>query len=219
MLGANAEFAKIGLKGHTILTASGDAGTGKQGFFSCKKFDPTWPASSPYVTSVGGTYLDETTNTEMGWKDSGGGFSAIFGRPKYQTEAVKGYMNSGTTLPSSALYNASGRATPDVSALATNYRLLTASSWGCLSGTSAATPVFAGLISLINDQLVAKGKPTVGFINPALYQYKSESIGFDVVNGNNKAQGCKTGFNAVKGYDPITGRGTPDYKILEKILL
>ena len=52
-----------------------------------------------------------------------------------------------------------------------------------------------------------------------MYQYKSESIGFDVVNGNNKAQGCKTGFNAVKGYDPITGRGTPDYKILEKILL
>jgi tripeptidyl-peptidase-1 len=216
---ANSEFAKIGLKGITIVTASGDAGTGKQGFWKCTKFDPTWPASSPYVTSVGGTYVVEGDDAEeTGWGFSGGGFSAFHSRPSYQDVAVQTYVNSGTTLPTASLYNASGRAVPDVSALATNYYLLTAGSWGCLSGTSAATPVFAGLISLINDQLVAQGKPTVGFINPALYGYKGESIGFDVVEGNNKAQGCPAGFNAAKGYDPITGLGTPNYGVLETIL-
>ena len=61
------------------MSASGDDGTGKQGFLHCKSFDATWPASSPFVTAVGATYLDEASDTEVGWADSGGGFSAIFG--------------------------------------------------------------------------------------------------------------------------------------------
>lgn len=136
------------------------------------------PASSPYVTSVGGTYLstartvskyrsssnsNEDAAEEIGWSDSGGGFSAVFVRPQYQDIAVSRYISS-TTLPSAELFNASGRATPDVSALATNYRVLSSGAYGCLSGTSAATPVFAGIISRINSMLLEQGKPTVGCV-------------------------------------------------------
>jgi tripeptidyl-peptidase-1 len=56
MTSATACFQKLGLQGISIFAASGDVGTGKQGgFFSCKKFDPEWPAACPYVTAVGGT--------------------------------------------------------------------------------------------------------------------------------------------------------------------
>ena len=217
--GANVEFAKMGLKGITLLTASGDGGTGKQGFWSCKSFDPTWPASSPYVTSVGGTYLDATTHGEIGWTLSGGGFSAVWARPTYQKTAVAHYLsNSSSSLPPSTYFNASGRGTPDVSAFATNYQMLSSGGWGCLSGTSAATPTFSGLISLINDELVSEGKPTLGFMNPTLYA-STESLGFDVVQGNNKAQGCSAGFNAVEGWDAVTGLGSPLYSQLQKILI
>eukprot|EP00041_Stephanoeca_diplocostata_P041757 m.8749 g.8749 ORF g.8749 m.8749 type:complete len:580 (+) comp6714_c0_seq1:18-1757(+) len=214
-LAANVEFAKMGLKGHTILAASGDDGTGKQGtlFKPCERFDPNWPASAQYVTAVGGTYLD---TAEIGWGQSGGGFSAVFPRPLYQDEKVKQYTATAS-LPDASLFNISGRATPDVSAVATNFRLLTRGAWGCLSGTSAATPVFAGLISLINDHLVATGKPTVGFINPVLYKSRA-SIGFDVVEGNNKAQFCSAGFDAVKGWDAVTGLGTPLMAQLQQLL-
>ena len=222
-LGANVEFAKMGMQGVTIITASGDAGTGNTGFFGCKKFDPTWPASSPYVTSVGGTVLEQD-ETETGWKDSGGGFSSVWGRPKYQDTHVEHYIQT-TTLPDAQYFNVSGRGTPDVAALATNYRLLTLSSWGCLSGTSAATPVFSGLISLINDQLVAVGKPTVGFINPTLYAAAAaaesgddDALGFDVLVGENTKSPCKAGFIAQKGWDAVTGLGTPLMENLKKIL-
>jgi tripeptidyl-peptidase-1 len=121
-------------------------------------------------------------------------------------------------MPSSKLFDNTGRATPDVSALATNYRLYTRG-WGELSGTSAATPVFAGMISLINEARVAQGKSTVGFINPAMYAAGGASpIGFDVVTGNNKAAGCSAGFPATAGFDAITGLGTPLFATLKKLL-
>jgi tripeptidyl-peptidase-1 len=90
--------------------------------------------------------------------------------------------------------------------------------YGCLSGTSAATPVFAGMISLLNDEQVAAGKPTLGFINPVLYRGNG-AIGFDVVEGNNKHQFCKAGFGAEKGYDAVTGWGTPVMQQLRQVLV
>ena len=77
----NIEFMKMGVQGFTVVIASGDDGTGSSGWFTCGKFDPTFPASSPYVTAVGGTYLQE--GKEIAWKYSGGGFSNIFSRPSY----------------------------------------------------------------------------------------------------------------------------------------
>jgi tripeptidyl-peptidase-1 len=203
--------------GISILTASGDQGTGKQGTFKCKKFDPTWPASSPWVTSVGGTYI-ESGSPEQGWSGSGGGFSAVFKRPAYQDARVKAYLGKAK-LPPAGLFDAAGRATPDVSALATNYRVYSGG-WGSISGTSAATPVFAGIISLINDRRIAQGKPTLGFLNTVLYGAAAgdSPVGSDIVTGDNKAPGCAAGFPAAVGYDAITGLGTPDFAVLTKLL-
>lgn len=212
---ANAEFMKIGAKGTSILTASGDDGTGKQGEIFCKKFDPTWPASSPYVTAVGGTYLDKTG--ELGWQYSGGGFSSVFQRLSYQNSAVSAYLQTAT-LPPSKLFNNTGRATPDVAAFATNFKTYS-SGWGSISGTSAATPVFAGYISVINSKRVAAGLPTLGFLNPTLYTLGAAGLGTDIVVGNNKAPGCPAGFPAIKGWDPVTGLGSPLYPTMKSSLM
>jgi len=211
-------FQKMGVQGISIFVASGDGGTGKQGFWKCKKFDVQWPASCPYVTAVGGTQLQ--SGTENGWGGSGGGFSALFPRQSFQDKAVATYMRSAS-LPDSALYNASGRALPDVSALATNFKVYSGGAAGStLTGTSAACPTFAGMISVINDMLVAAGKPPVGFINPTLYAAAAagNSLGYDVTTGNNKAGGCPKGFDAAKGWDPVTGLGTPVFSKLKSVL-
>eukprot|EP01062_Namystynia_karyoxenos_P076404 TRINITY_DN7483_c0_g1_i1.p1 TRINITY_DN7483_c0_g1~~TRINITY_DN7483_c0_g1_i1.p1 ORF type:complete len:559 (+),score=176.86 TRINITY_DN7483_c0_g1_i1:80-1678(+) len=209
MQAGSAEFQKLGAAGISVFAASGDAGTGSQGFLGCKKFDPTWPATSPYVTSVGGTYL--TGGVEKGWSDSGGGFSAVFTRPSYQDAAVAGYT-AAAALPPAGLWSAGGRATPDVSALGTNFKTTSGGAEGLISGTSAATPTYAGLVAVLNAERASRGKPTLGFINPALYASLAGSgkgPGFDVTEGNNKHSGCPAGFPATKGWDAVTGMGTP----------
>ena len=211
-------FARAALKGVTVLAASGDDGTGSHGgILGCKAFDPTYPASCPHVTSVGATYL--ASSVEHAWSFSGGGFSDIFERPSWQDAAAAGYVqNAGAALPSAALYNASGRVTPDVSALGTCYTVFSGgAAVGTLSGTSAATPTFAGMISRINDALVAAGKPTVGFINPTLYS-AGGSVGTDITSGNNKKRACKAGFPAIVGFDAVTGLGTPLWNKLYSLL-
>lgn len=145
MVAANVEFQKMGLLGISTFAASGDAGTGKQGLFKCKAFDATYLASSPFVTAVGGIYLDKDTHVEHGWSDSGGGFSAIFGQPSYQQPGVTTYLQASAPKAAAGLYNASGRALPDVAALSTNFQIVSGGAYGPLSGTSAATPCRDGL--------------------------------------------------------------------------
>merc|ERR1719453_2968788 len=116
-------------------------------------------------------------------------------------------------MPASKLYSADGCAKPDVSALCTNYQVFSGgSAAGTLTGTSAASPAFAGVVAVINDLLVSKGKPVLGFINPTLYAAAEASaadfLGFDVTTGNNKHSGCPAGFPAAKGWDAVTGLGT-----------
>ena len=220
---ATACFQKLGTMGVSIFAASGDQGTNKQGFWGCKKFDPTWPASCPFVTAVGGTYIN-TSSVENGWSLSGGGFSALFGRPSYQDNHVATYFDRAKgQLPKAALYNPNGRAIPDISAVATNFKVC---SGGCgpdagtLTGTSASTPTVAGMVSVINDMLAAEGKPPVGFINPLLYAASRDgAVGFDVLTGNNKYGGCPAGFEATAGWDPVTGVGTPLFSMLKTLLM
>lgn len=213
----NAEFQKLGAAGFTMLLASGDSGTGHSGFFSCGKFTPTFPASSPYVTAVGGTYLDKGAS-ETGWALSGGGFSNYFGMPSYQATAVPAYKSSAS-LPDQQYWNASGRGIPDVAALATNYQVIIQNSNGPISGTSAATPTFAALVAAANSERMKAGKSVLGFINPTLYKAGAAGIGYDVVAGNNKDPSCPAGFPATKGWDAITGLATPDWPTLKSTLL
>merc|ERR1712066_631339 len=114
---------KLGVRGISVLFASGDSGVyGRTGNTSDGKFHPDFPASSPYVTAVGGTDFAEKSivGAEKAWSASGGGFSNHFLAPPYQRKAVSGYLAAASqsgVLPSRSAFNRSGRGYPDVAAL------------------------------------------------------------------------------------------------------
>ncbi|XP_069772464.1 tripeptidyl-peptidase 1 isoform X2 [Narcine bancroftii] len=170
----NNEFMKAGVRGLSILFASGDAGAGcREIRKGVNTFRPSFPASSPYVTTVGGTSFKNPfqITSEVTDSISGGGFSNVFKMPNYQAAAVKSYLKRMKSLPPGSYYNAAGRAYPDVAALSDNYWVvanLIPIPW--VSGTSASTPVFGGILSLINDRRFQKGLPALGFVNPLLYK-------------------------------------------------
>ncbi|KAK9533695.1 hypothetical protein VZT92_008798 [Zoarces viviparus] len=227
MMRINTEFMKAGVRGISLLFASGDSGAG------CKhlgkgqnSFRPSFPASSPYVTTVGGTSFKNPFKVTYEITDyiSGGGFSNVFKMPDYQASAVDRYLkNVAATLPPQSYFNTSGRAYPDMAALSDNYWVVmnrVPVPW--VSGTSASTPVVGGMLSLINDQRLLKGLPALGFLNPRLYKLKGQAL-FDVTEGchlsclDEQVQG--KGFCAAPSWDPVTGWGTPNYPALLAALL
>jgi len=139
----------------------------------------------------------------------------------YQAESVKAYLAAAPQLPPAGSFPPAGRATPDVSALGEGYMVLMNGAVQPVGGTSASTPAFAGMIGLINEaRLQAGGKP-MGFLNPFIY--KNTAAFTDIVKGNNAiGRGEFTlpyGFNCTKGWDPITGVGTPVFDRLLKAAL
>jgi len=219
MYDCNTQFMKAGTRGLSVLFASGDQGVWGRSGHSGNVFHPDFPAASPYITAVGGTDFVQKSKIgdEKTWVDGGGGFSNTFGIPDYQASDVAGYFSSGVDLPDSAYYNATGRGYPDVAALAgqqNGYCVAAKGKFLKVGGTSAACPVFAGVIAMINDELIAKGEPAMGFLNPWIYTVAAPGGGFnDVTTGTNNA-GVGAGFEAAKGWDPATGFGTPDYEKL-----
>ncbi|KAM9355941.1 tripeptidyl-peptidase 1 [Pholidichthys leucotaenia] len=222
----NTEFMKAGVRGLSLLFASGDSGAGCRQLSKDQNcFRPSFPASSPYVTTVGGTSFKNPFKVTYEVTDyiSGGGFSNVFEMPDYQVSAVNAYLNSSVKLPPQSYYNTSGRAYPDMAALSDNYWVVVNRvpiPW--VSGTSASTPVVGGMLSLINGQRLQQGLPTLGFLNPLLYKLKGQPL-FDVTEGchlgclDEQVQG--QGFCAAPSWDPVTGWGTPDYPALLKALL
>jgi len=200
------------------------------------------PASTPGVTGIGGTQFNEgsgkywsSTNLknfqsalsyipETAWNTtaeddmpaaSGGGASAYFSKPAWQT---------GLGVPADGV-----RDVPDVSISASpdhdGYVVLSQGQYQIIGGTSAGGPQFAGITALLEHYLVAHGiqsSPSLGNINPTLYSLASVGGVFhDITSGNNivnpclgsSIQGCSSasiGFNAGAGYDQVTGLGTPD---------
>ena len=93
------------------------------------------------------------------------------------------------------------------------------SKWSGTSGTSASTPVAAGMFSNINAARLAVGKGSIGWIHPALYMYSSLFVN-DVTKGNNKdGPTCPQGFYATPGWDPTTGLGSINYGKFEAVML
>lgn len=131
------------------------------------------------MTSVGATSAS-SSGTETAADFSSGGFSNYFGIPSYQATAVKSYLSSiGST--DSGKFNTSGRAYPDVSAIGVNLEIFVDGEQESVDGTSCASPIFASVIALINDKLIAAGKSPLGFLNPFLYA--NPSAFHDVTSG------------------------------------
>jgi subtilase family serine protease len=211
-----------------------------------------WPASDPLVTAVGGTYLctDAATGTtidnvsppancqvspavrEIGWIDSGGGYSILFPKPAYQNALPPGSTFTGTSVgapgPNSNMrgipdiaYQASSRtgvlvymtdpATRGAGAGCGGAPVPCPPGWYVVGGTSSGSPQWAGIVAMA-DQIAGRD---LGFINPALYQVaqnpaKYAADFYDVTTGNNTADPSVPGYPATTGWDPITGLGTPN---------
>jgi tripeptidyl-peptidase-1 len=129
--------------------------------FSTNSLFVAFPSSCPYVTGVGATV---GINPETAANFSGGGFSNYFARPSYQDDAVQGFISQ---LPDdfAGTFNSSGRGFPDVAVQGVNFPIVITSDMQRLaSGTSASTPAFAAVIAILNDRLLAEGKPVLGFV-------------------------------------------------------
>ncbi|KAK8030708.1 subtilisin-like protein [Apiospora arundinis] len=229
-----------GISGGTCLDpATGHNATSKTG-----RFSPQWPSSCPWITSVGGTQKQraaapsKANNTELGSSreeafryigsidnvtyTSSGGFSNNFAAPAYQRDAVSAYKQLQgehlSLLEASGHYaDSGGRGYPDVSLLASSYVISLYGRLTSIYGTSGSAPVFASMITLINNERLKLSKPTLGFLNPALYA--SSQAFNDVVVGGNEGCGAKPAFKAIPGWDAVTGLGSPDYERLLGLLI
>ena len=232
------EFMKAGLRGLSLLVASGDDGAG----CDAKKdhFVVEWPSSSPYITAVGATEMPtsstsaDATAGEQAAEFSGGGFSSLFVRPKYQDAAVSHYLATAGHAPSAptTFYNTSGRAVPDVSAMGTLYDVIVDQSPTIVAGTSASTPTWAGIVTLLNDARFNAALPPLGFLNPLFYSLKGAESGGaaafrDIAVGASTPGGMigsdcgegTSGWKAVAGYDLSTGLGVPVFPALKAAVL
>jgi kumamolisin len=232
--GINAVEGSLALaaaSGISFLASSGDDGssscTGQGG--PLDMLAVSFPASSPWVTGVGGTNFVLNASNQIAleevWNDTpiqlgagGGGISRLFGRPDYQK----------------ALVSFSHRAVPDVSMLADvapGYVIYCSARSDCISqqnsdrwlpvgGTSAATPLLAAGIALTDEDLRLHGRQDLGLANPLLYALDSTSLASqvfgDVTLGSNdigaflpgsghRPLGCCT---AAAGYDDASGLGS-----------
>jgi subtilase family serine protease len=207
----------------TFIASSGDGGAADYANADdacnqrlASKRSTSFPADVPWVSGIGGTQLNITSTSvgESAWNDnlggaSGGGFSTFFSQPDFQK-----------TLPAGVQSQFGGkRGVPDVSSSADETRGLAMffqGNWQPVSGTSAGAPMWSALMAIANQMA---GHP-LGFINPALYKIgtsdKAAADFRDITQGNNgQPQVGVSGFDAVPGWDAVTGFGSP---IADKLL-
>jgi subtilase family serine protease len=196
----NPYFQEFSAQGQNLFQAAGDSGA----WISSSEI---YPADDVYLTSVGGTDLETSGaggpwDSESAWVDGGGGISPDrYTIPSWQTAAASGCSSCSKTY----------RNGPDVSANANFTFYVCADQTTCTAneygGTSFAAPMWAGYLALVNEQAVANGNKTLGFINPSLYSIGAsssyDSDFHDITSGSN-------GYSATTGYDLATGWGSPN---------
>ncbi|KAK7053680.1 family S53 protease-like protein [Favolaschia claudopus] len=213
-------YMALSARGVSVLFASGDGGVrgthdyrSIPGFCENNDFLAIFPASCPWVTAVGAT---QGVHPEVSTNLTGGGFSALFPRPWYQEEAAENFLK---TLPDDfpGKFNRSGRAYPDVAVQGGNLAYIFRGRSMAIGGTSLSSPIFASVIATINDRLKAAGKPVLGFLNPWIYANADAFT--DITVGHNSGYECpveSVAFDATKGWDPLTGVGSPIFvKLLD----
>jgi Pro-kumamolisin, activation domain len=186
-------------KGQTFYFSSGDNGA---------SVGRSTPAESQYVVAVGGTNLHLSGgnwSSETAWSDSGGGCDNGFARPSWQTGVgvAKVWQNG----------NCTGRAEPDVAALADPntgvfiyYHGAGSCCWG---GTSLSAPIWGAASVIWNKHNAATGRPGIGFADPVIYSVATDPTTYardfhDITSGSN-------GFAAGANWDEVTGWGSPNF--------
>lgn len=194
----------------TVFVASGDCAAFMDGVYG--KLDVSFPASDPYATAVGGTELqtnlDGYRTSETTWSDgsdhtkcgnawgSGGGLSKVFDQPSWQT-GVSGLKNQ---------YSTGKRQLPDVAAAADNLLVFFQGLWQPIGGTSAATPIWAAAMIVLNQGYIAtKGYYSYG---PDTFYYIQSHAGrahpyYGITQGTNLY------YKAGPGWNYTTGLGAP----------
>jgi kumamolisin len=194
-----------------IFVASGDCGAFSDGIYN--SLSVSFPASNPWATSVGGTILNvdgqQNRGEEIVWSNnsnpfscknrwgSGGGNSLVYARPGWQD------ANS----VSNQFSNGNHRALPDIAAAAYALAVYFDGQWGAVGGTSAAAPIWAAGLALVNQGLLKQiGKFTA---SPQLFYVVAQNASgmnpfYDVTRGNNLY------YRATPGWDYTTGLGTPN---------
>ena len=195
--------ARLGI---TVCCSSGDRGVFEAG---STPYTVPFPASSPHVLACGGTKLDVLAGgrtRECVWNQShavglasGGGISRLFAAPPFQ---------QGRSGRTSSRHD-KGRGIPDVAANAsslTGYLVWADDTPMSMGGTSAAAPVWAGLIACLNEALGCR----IGYLTPLLYTDNAPRRGAlrNITRGNNQMSG-RQGYRARVGWDACTGLGTP----------
>ena len=191
----------------TVLAATGDTGAAGLTYSTHSHFATPavgWPASDPLVTAVGGTQLDLTPagtrrRPDVAWNNSGGGRSAVFARPAYQ-DGVAGLVGQDRGIPDISMNAACASGMDTYGSFPGGPR-----GWSVTCGTSLATPLFAGIVALADQEA---GHP-LGLINPALYRMAAAGDPgiVDIRSGDNTFASVP-GFRARPGYDLVTGLGT-----------
>jgi kumamolisin len=218
----NETLKDAAMAGVTVCIAAGDDGSSDADPDGHAHVD--FPSSSPYVLAVGGTTIPKKTVPvpDIVWFEgdglrqqnnpnsgsTGGGVSTVFPRPAWQQGVSVTSVNPGAIV---------GRITPDVAAnadwTASPYLLCVDGGSQPNGGTSAASPLVAAMITLINGQLGGSAK--VGYLTPLLYQSAAggrplgASACTDIVSGGNKTAKAG-GYTAEPGYDAVSGWGNPN---------
>ena len=206
----NPYFQEFAAQGQNLFQAAGDSGKWTTSGTGAEIF----PADDVYVTTVGGTDLDTSSAagpwaSETAWVDGGGGISPDkYAIPSWQTTAAAGCSSCSKTY----------RNAPDVAANANFTFYVCADQTTCTAneygGTSFAAPMWAGFLALANQQGVANGNKTLGFINPSLYTIGEgssyDSDFHDITSGSN-------GYSATTGYDLATGWGSPQAALINAL--
>ncbi|MDD2765679.1 MAG: immunoglobulin domain-containing protein [Opitutaceae bacterium] len=211
-------FAALASAGVTVFASTGDGGSNPDssgGYSASAPAQPSYPASDQSITSVGATTLNltssGTTSSETGWSvstssrgqsASGGGSSAYFSRPDWQTGPG---VQAGTM-----------RLVPDLAVVGDPYTgayiVLTSQQDGQTAwqfgGTSISAPIWAGFGALINQARANAGLPPIGLFGPKLYPLLGTASLRDITSGTNGI------YNAGTGHDLVTGVGTPDVAVM-----
>jgi len=186
-------LAALARQGVTVTASSGDAGTAIY-----------YPGSSAWVLSCGATEFcgGEERVWSMTGYSSGGGMSSLIPIPAWQIQAE--IVSDGEP----AIRSYTHRCVPDVAACAA---FSSAATGGVHAGTSAAAPLWAGVMALANQRFAELGLPSAGSIHALLYDRDTglQAACNDIAKGNNSTSGGFPAYRASPGWDACTGWGSP----------